>query len=295
MAFGLTINFICFFWIKKHCAAPFAKRFFLGFLGFLGLLGFLTVAYGSFIEPQIITITQHSITLPATNELRIVVLSDFHVGPYKDAAFVRRVVQRVNMLYPDLILLTGDFIYGKTSQTSDLLPLGDLRASLGIFAVTGNHDAGQSLSFLRQPIKNEDRRAEIMDMFEGMDIPVLHNEHRIVTLPNGSLAIAGITDLWTGEADIERALNGIEPTTPTILLSHNPDVVLHEESHTADLIVSGHAHGGQIRLPFQKMFSIDTKLTKTLQLAITRGVGESLARARLFAWPEILVLDVNSM
>ncbi|PIP65263.1 hypothetical protein COU77_03440 [Candidatus Peregrinibacteria bacterium CG10_big_fil_rev_8_21_14_0_10_49_16] len=298
LAFGMIVSILSFrrgkWWIV---------------LGTISLACVLIVAYGSFVEPQTITVSHHTVALPIQDKLRIVVISDFQVGPYKTARFVKRVVQQTNGMYPDLVLLVGDFVNSNTSNVSDLLPLGDLRATLGVFAVLGNHDIGKHLSLLRKPVVSEDRGTEVARFLRELDITVLENEHSFVTLPHGQLAIAGITDVWSENSDVTRALRGILPSTLTILLSHNPDIVLQEESFAADLIVSGHTHGGQIRLPFfgpvrsvptqlgdafsQGLFTVETGLRTTQQLAITRGVGESLTRARLLAWPEILVLDVE--
>lgn len=272
-------------------------------------LVFVTVSYGSFIEPQIITVTRRHIDLGVHQPLSIVVLSDMHVGPYKGAAFIRRVVRRVNALLPDLILIDGDFVLGDgihAEQLEALAPLQDLHASIGTYAILGNHDHGTYRRLLgaeRSP--STDQSEYLAAALRSLGIDVLQNAHEVVSLGTERIAIAGVDDRTSGKENLDAALAGIDPALPVILLAHSPDVILDTLSTRANLITTGHTHGGQIRLPFlgplsdlpthlgrkydQGVFPIDADTT----LAITRGVGESGPRARLFAWPEILLLTTG--
>lgn len=292
-------------WILQHRTSSIIKRLAVGFFGIVGLFVFLVVTYGSFIEPHLIIATEHDISLPLKKPLTIAVLSDLHVGPYKKAAFVERAVAETNRHFPDLVLLTGDFVMDGRGSLEDLRPLAKLHAPLGVFAVLGNHDMGRFLSLMRTPYAERANPDGVAAALEGMGITVLRNEHRLLQLPVDTIAVAGIDDLWSGSGSIDRALAGIGTGTTVILLSHNPDVVRDARSRRAHLIVSGHTHGGQIRLPFfgpvpqlpthlgkvfdQGIFTI----TPTTTLAITRGLGETLARARLLAPPEVMVLNVH--
>lgn len=302
LALSCSITIVTGTWICRNSSRHLSLRLLVGFLGGIGFLGFLTVTYGSFIEPQRITITERDILLPLKQPLRIVVLSDFHVGPYKGRRFLERAVDKTNALFPDVILLAGDFLYDDSSPLSALSPLTRLRATLGTFAVLGNHDTGHILSLLHTPERRDDRTIAITAVLEDMGISVLQNTSRTISLGAERLAIAGVMDLWAGTDSTQNALEGIPVRTTTILLSHNPDIALNPKSHQAHLIAAGHTHGGQIRLPWfgplpriptrlgkkydQGLFRIDDDTT----LAITRGLGESFPRARLFAPPEILLL-----
>lgn len=273
----------------------------------LSIIGCITLLYGSFIEPKRIVVNKKSILLPLPS-LRIAVVSDMHIGPYKGEAFVKNIVTRVNALKPDVIFLVGDFIEHHRADLSPLRPLKHLQARNGIFAVMGNHDAGQFLRIRNnEKFTTVDRTAEISTLLEACGVTVLRNASKKITLESGkSVSIAGIDDLWMDGSDLDRAIGDIPRDEPIILLSHNPDVILDPRSSRASLIVSGHTHGGQIRLPFigpvsglpdrlgrkfdQGIFSLDNGTT----LAISHGIGETQARARLFCPPEILLLEITS-
>ncbi len=280
-------------------------RPFAGFLGIVGFLGFLAVAYGSFVEPRLIVTTRYRVVFPAAQPLKIAVVSDLHLGPFKGQRDTERVVARINSLLPDLVLLAGDYVFTPEADLTGLAPLADIRASMGIFAILGNHDIGRYRNIFGERIQKDDRGDEIEALLEKLGVTVLRNEHVTLAIGDEQIAIAGIDDLWAGRSDLAAALADIPEDTPVILLSHNPSVILEEESHRASLIVAGHTHGGQVRLPWigpigsiptdlgqsydQGLFRIDDDTT----LAITRGIGESTARARLFAWPEVLLLETG--
>jgi predicted MPP superfamily phosphohydrolase len=279
-----------------------AARGLLLILALAGCLAFLTVLYGSFVEPHLLVVTRHDVAFPA--RLRVAVVSDLHVGPYKGKPYVERVVAKTNAEKPDIILLAGDFVFTESASRSlvdDLDPLRDLHAPLGVFAVLGNHDLGHTDG------DAVDRSKTIIAALESFGVRVLRDTHATVTLADGTrVALAGVNDPVGGQMyHVSRALRGIPTATPVILASHSPDVILNPDSRRAQLIVAGHTHGGQIRLPFlgpltripdrlgnrydQGVFPIGTGSL----LAITRGAGESSVRARLFAWPEVMVLGLR--
>lgn len=251
-----------------------------------------------------IRVTHYSVDLPVSEPLKIAVVSDLHVGPYKGKRFIRQLVRTINNTLPDIVLLAGDFVSAENSDFTALSPLAEIRASLGVFGVLGNHDQGQHATIFGKRYSTLNRGEDIASELERLGIHMLRNEHSI-TRGVDALAIAGIDDLWTGDANLNAAFENLPPNVTAILLSHNPDVIEDSRSRRANLIVSGHTHGGQIRLPFlgpvppmpihisqkydQGMFTIDP----STQLAITRGAGETWARARLFAWPEVLLLNAS--
>ncbi|HRH94019.1 MAG TPA: metallophosphoesterase, partial [Candidatus Peribacteria bacterium] len=220
--------------------------------GLLPALVFATVPYGSFVEPQFITVTTERIALPIKQPLKIVVLSDLHVGPYKDAAYIQRVVDRVNELVPDVVLLAGDYLLGDTADetvANDLAPLQSLHAAFGTFAVLGNHDHGLYRTLLGLNRPPDDPGEAVAGILTGAGITVLQNESAVIDFGTNRLAIAGIEDRWFPTSDVSKAMEGIPAGTPIVLLAHNPDVILDERSSSASLIIAGHTDGGQIRLP----------------------------------------------
>ena len=301
---GLGTAALARIWLRRH-RRPRWKRFLVGAFGAFGLFGAVVVFYGSFIEPQIITVTRHTVDLPLHAPLKIAVLSDFHVGPYKSKAFVRRVVQKTNALLPDLVLLAGDYTFDDRQDIHALAPLRDLRPSLGVFAVLGNHDHGRFLSLTRELYELEDHSDEIGALLSDLGVSVLTNAHTLLRVGNDDVAILGVDDVWTEGSSAAKALEGVPAGTVAILVAHSPDILLDPDAARANLITVGHTHGGQIRLPWfgpvpmlptrvgkkydQGLFAIDEDTT----MAVTRGLGETLARARLLAWPEIMLLEAR--
>ena len=300
--FGCT-SLGCTIWIRRKSKCP-CRKFLISAVATVSALAGAIIVYGAFIEPRIITVTEHTIDLEIAEPLTIAVVSDFHVGPYKNKRFVEQVVRTINNRLPDLVLLAGDYLYTEDARLSDLEPLGNLRASAGVFGVLGNHDQGQLASIFGNRFFTFNRGEDIADFLESLGIQMLRNENRVLPLGDSSLIIAGIDDLWTSDADIGAALRDIPDSVPVILLSHNPNVVQDPRSRAADLIVSGHTHGGQVRLPSFGSLILPVGIPRRFEqgiiptdsdttLLVTRGVGETWGRARLFAWPEVVILTVQ--
>lgn len=305
ISWGLCVAITCYIWWKRNLKKHMLKKTFVGIIGFLGFLGFLITSYGSFVEPRLITVSEYDVRLPIRASLKIAVLSDLHVGPYKGKQFLERVVERTNDLLPDLVLLVGDFIFDPDTDLSAFSPLKDLHPSIGTYAVLGNHDQGQYQSIFGKRIMRPDLGDNVTTALSDIGIHVLRNENTTVPIVDESIVLAGIDDIWTAHANLDAAFADIPPRTSLILLVHNPSIVDNLQSRAAHLIAAGHTHGGQIRFPFigplpplpttlgpafdQGIFSIDADTT----LAITRGIAETNARARLFAPPEIMLLHVN--
>ena len=272
--------------------------------GALCLIGALCMLYGVFIEPRRIVTRTFRMPLRNHTGLRIVIASDFHVGPIKGSRFVQAIVDRMNALKPDLMLLPGDFLYNELSDVRDLGPLETLRAPLGIFAVVGNHDSGNYLDLHHRHFCAEDRSHDVTAFLREHGIHVLRNERVLLTQNGEPLCIAGIDDLWPKiPQGAHELLASLDPDIPTILLSHHPDIIRLNEATVADIIVSAHTHGGQIRLPLigpilpipsglgrwydQGIFPVGERT----KLFITHGVGETLMRARFCTTPEVVILE----
>ncbi|MBI5077058.1 metallophosphoesterase [Candidatus Falkowbacteria bacterium] len=220
---------------------------------------------------------------------------------YKKSGFVRKVANKIDEEAPDLVLLTGDFILGRESNALYLSPLKDIGQKYPTFAVTGNHEF--DLAFAGD-LDYKDKTATLRKLFNQWEISILDNQTKKITLGEGTINIAGVPDLWTNKANLDVINNFIDPRYPKILLSHNPDIILDKESENFDLILSGHTHNGQIRLPFiGNIPSMPTKLGRAFSaglfklkngyLYITAGLGETGPRARLFNRPELTVLKIN--
>ncbi|MCA9383003.1 metallophosphoesterase [Candidatus Dojkabacteria bacterium] len=263
--------------------------------------------YGSYIEPRWIDVRHENIQLNenGNSELKVVIVSDFHVGPYKQDDFVAKAVEKINEQNPDLVLMPGDFIYSYPDQADFLYPLADLEAELGVYAVLGNHDYGVGRK------NKDDYNAEgaiakseyVVQKLEEFGVTVLRNE--IVEIDHDNkLKLLGLEDIWGSRFDFNMDEFDISDDDTVIFLEHNPDIVLYDEAEFSDLIISGHTHGGQIRLPFWgPVPELPTVLGKEYdygqfeyegkQLYITKGIGEMGPRARLFARPEIVVVKLS--
>ncbi|MBI4466308.1 MAG: metallophosphoesterase [Acidobacteria bacterium] len=225
--------------------------------------------------------------------LRLVQLSDIHHGLYTRLDEVERAVELANRLEPDLVALTGDFVTNSPNYIAPVArALGRLRAGLGCFAVLGNHDHRVGAN-------------RVAWALEAHGIEVLRNRHVRLRRNGSSLTVAGVDDFSYGADDLRRALRGAIADTPTILLSHNPALLLQAAACGVDLVLSGHTHGGQVDAPRLRSFIGRRGLQVPLrfrhgweqsgatQLYISRGIGTVVLPIRLRCPAEIPVLTLQ--
>jgi predicted MPP superfamily phosphohydrolase len=176
---------------------------------------------------------------PALEGFRIVQLSDLHFLPHTPLSLIRRAVACANALQPDLLVLTGDYVTHEAETIFGMTDvLEDLNARYGVFAILGNHDARAGKSIISRAI-------------EETGITLLHNEGLSFDVGHGQLMLAGVDDCIWGQPDLALALDRQPADALTVLLAHEPDVVDDfSRKQRIDLQLSGHTHGGQIRLPF---------------------------------------------
>lgn len=293
------------FWdglIAALCCLGIAGVLLLPFAGkALSAIALAFLLYCCFVEPWIIVTKKLAATLKTDEPFTIAFVSDFHVGPYKGKGFMRRIVRKTNALGADLILLGGDFLYNYESDPHLLDPLRELKAPLGVFAIMGNHDSGRDCLYGRT-VENPDRTKDVEAALSDCGITTLHNEWKKV----GPVVLAGTDDYWMKTYDLGKTLDGIPAGEPVVLLTHNPDAVMDERTHRADLILCGHTHGGQVRLPLigavvpipneiGRTYDRGTfALPKETTLIVSHGVGESMARPRFLTVPEILLIGVGN-
>lgn len=221
-----------------------------------------------------IDVTEHHIGLRGLPEsfcgLRVVQLTDIHHGLYFPAAALSLVVELTNKLEPDIIALTGDFVTRSRNYIEPAAEmLGALRAREGVFAVLGNHDFRVDAD-------------EIAAALDRHGIEVLRNRHVTLRRRGQKFCLAGIDD-FLYRADLPRAVRGIPACTPTVLLSHNPSIIEDAAQLGINLVLSGHTHGGQVRLPWigcvygrsdEKMrFKKGRDWLGGTQIYVSRGLG----------------------
>jgi hypothetical protein len=176
----------------------------------------------------------------ALDGLRIVQISDVHVGALLGVRFAASLARRVNALRPDLVAVTGDLVDGSVHHLADdVAPLGELRARLGVYFVTGNHDH----------YSGADAWA---GMARSLGMRVLRNERVAIRRGDAVFDLAGVDDyqarrLAKGHGpELGRALAGRDARRELVLLAHQPRQVRAASTHGVGLQLSGHTHGGQI-------------------------------------------------
>lgn len=238
------------------------------------------------IDPEI---TETDIWLrrlgPAHDGLKIVQLTDIHHSLYTTIEEVHRAIHLANLLRPDVVALTGDYV---TLSPTYIWPvaraLGKLRARLGVFAVLGNHDFQVDAD-------------EVTRSLRAQRIRVLRNSHFALRRGSATLWIAGVDDLWWRAADFSAALRHLPARDPKILLCHNPMGIRLAAKNGVDLVLSGHTHGGQVKLPVVGSVYGRSRLGERFvegwnrldgtQIYVSRGIGKVLVPVRFNCPPEI--------
>jgi len=233
------------------------------------------------------------LALPFGVPLRVVQLTDHHAGVYMTRNDLRRYAEAVTALEPDLFVLTGDYVSNSISFLPGCLEeMSRVEARYGTFATLGNHEHW---------VASPDR---LRSVFRQHGVPLLYNAHRVVRTARGSFAVAGIDDMRIGNDDLDAALKGLDPSTPTILLSHRPEIFPEAARQGIALTLSGHYHGGQIQLSLPGGTKTSLAHLRTpypegfyrigeSRLYVSRGIGTTFTPVRLGARPEITVINLT--
>jgi predicted MPP superfamily phosphohydrolase len=227
------------------------------------------------------------------NGLTIAHLSDIHHGPYTGLDYINRCIEIVNGLNPDVIALTGDFTFGGRKYIEPCAEvIRGLRARVGVYAVLGNHDYYAGAGHVARALKN----AGCQMMVDAEDCL----EQR-----GARLRLLGVDDLIYGYTDVNRLMRHLPREDPRIVLSHNPDFIeeFAVKNRHVDLMISGHTHGGQIRLPllgaphissdYGQRYAIGLNRKGTMQVYTTRGIGTILLPTRFDCPPEIVIYTLR--
>jgi len=231
------------------------------------------------------------VTLAFGRKLEVVQLTDIHAGVYMSREDIRRHIDTVIALKPDLVLLTGDFISTSMVFLPECLEeLARVKTRYGSFACPGNHERWYGGT------------SELRAVFRKYGIPLLINAHQVIETEQGAFTVAGIDDLRAGQASLEDALHGADPQLPTILLSHRPEIFPEAAGRGIPLTLAGHYHGGQIKLslpgfaispahlvtPYPEgLFRIDGS-----HLYVSRGIGTTFTPIRLGVPPEVTLFHL---
>ncbi|HMQ03784.1 MAG TPA: metallophosphoesterase [Pyrinomonadaceae bacterium] len=221
---------------------------------------------------------------------RIIHLSDIHHSPFTSYDHITRTVKVANRLKPDMFVLTGDYVSHETSYIKPVADLmGELKAEFGTHACLGNHDHWTDPDL-------------ITNSFRDAGINMLVNEGIRLNARGASFWLAGVDDHMVGKTDLLAALRGSYPDEMKLLLAHNPIIFRKAVRYGIDLTLSGHTHGGQVRVRERhKRLIRRRKLSNGLhsrrdsQIYITRGIGTVVLPVRYQCPPEITLLELRSV
>ena len=228
----------------------------------------------------------------------IALLSDFHYDAHFSVHPIRSAIEVVNGLHPDLIALTGDYVsvpwFGNsTKAAADAEPcaqlLQKLQATHGVWSVLGNHDV----------FADADR---VTDALYAVGIPTLSNRSVAIEKDGARFWLGGVDDVLGGIADLPRALHGIPSGEAVVLMAHEPDYADYVAGYPVDLQLSGHTHGGQVRIPFMRPLYLPALAKKyvwgvfkirELMLYTNAGIGTVDVPVRWNCPPEITFITVR--
>jgi uncharacterized protein len=295
-----------------------SRRHFLRFFAGLGASGVSTVAYGFGIEPTLrLGVARYHIRpprWPAGLQLKIAAVADLHAcDPWMSLERIEAIVDRTNSLNADIIVLLGDYVAGHRHVTrvipaAEWAPvLGGLKAPLGVHAILGNHDwwddktvqrDGQGLTASRRAL-------------EGAGIPVYENDVARLSKAGRPFWLAGLGDQLAylparrfrplkriGVDDLAATLGKITDDAPVVLLAHEPDIAVRVSARVA-LQLSGHTHGGQVRLFGWSPVSPSVKaltyghIRMNCDIVVSGGLGCSIMPFRLGVPPEIVLVTLG--
>lgn len=235
-------------------------------------------------------VTRHEIfidDLPeAADGLRIAFVTDTHVAPFVQRDFYREIVRRVNAFDPEVVLFGGDFVSFRRHIPLAAEVLFDGLKATERYAVLGNHDYWSSVDDIQRELG-------------ARGVKFLTNES---VLLRGALPLAGIDEIYRGKPDVGKAFEKIEPVTACIAISHHPDIIDLVESRRIDLLLCGHTHGGQIRVPFFGSIVVPSRheggyaagfhRVRNVLMYVSRGIG-AIPPVRILCRPEVATFTLR--
>jgi uncharacterized protein len=252
-------------------------------------------------NPKVVSIEIPLSRLPQSwDGFRIAQLSDLHYDNHFSVVPIRKAVDLVNGLQPDLVVVTGDFVTSPFNERQSLQIqaakaieacaqlVAQMQAPFGILASLGNHDVGTGA-------------AHITDVLQSHGISVLRNRSVPLERDGGRLWLSGLDDVLVGRYDLKLALKGIPQAEPVVLLVHEPDFAGYVKN--VDLQLSGHSHGGQIRFPLVgapclpvmgRKYPWGLRRIGPLTLYTNVGIGTIWVPMRLNCPPEVTLITLRA-
>lgn len=263
----------------------------------------LTAVYALFIEPRWLQCTRTTLHFPALPEalegLRIALITDLHTRSASPADLLERVVRLTLREKPTIIAITGDFAANEAMLERTLDALAQLSAPLGVYVVPGNHDyTDVGIQRWHDAVS---RRRGLTDLTNDADIIEVTDPD---TEETARLCIVGVDDFSFGRPHLDMLHEG-QSRDFTILLAHNPDQAERARRGVdlVDLVLSGHTHGGQVRLPFlgaivnsaenDDLYEAGVRRRPWTQVYTSRGVGTVRLPLRFLTRPEVAILQLT--
>ena len=309
--FSYTYNTL----VKPNQKLHTSRRQFLDSI-FLGIAG---LPFLAFIHGMVKTAHDYKLwkvkvpikNLPAALEgLKIIQISDIHSGSFSDKEPLKKAVELINSLKPDLFFFTGDLVNNKASEYLPYIEVfKDIKAEYGQFSILGNHDYGDYLEWDTPELKNENFQS-VKDYHRQSNWDLLCNENRILDIRGEKLALIGVENWgakmhFTRQGNLKKAYRGVEEITTKILLSHDPshwDAEVREQCQDIQLTLSGHTHGMQFGVenkwfrfsPVQWFYKQWAGLYSEADqhIYVNRGFGYIGYPGRIGIRPEIAVLTL---
>jgi predicted MPP superfamily phosphohydrolase len=270
-------------------------RLMLGSTATVGLAAAGGVTYTTLIEPHWLDLTRVNVPIPSLpahlDGFTIAQLSDLHRGPEITEQDITQAVELALRQQADLVTLTGDYVTGSASYVvSCAKALSPLTASSDVLACLGNHDHWTDADTAAGALSDR-------------GITVLRNAAQEVA---DGLWVAAVDDVWERHADLDKALDRIPTGATVVLLAHEPDYADEVAATAGDRIslqLSGHSHGGQVRLPFVRPPALPYLAEKyhngqyrvsQMWLYVNRGVGMIAPAVRLNCRPEVTLLTLRT-
>jgi hypothetical protein len=250
-------------------------------------------AHAVLVAPRRLRVRRRRVLLPrlprAFHGYRILHLSDFHLGALASGA---EHVLAAATLQADLAVVTGDMVESHWHFESCARLLGMLQASDGVVCVHGNHDHAAE--------RHAGLEGALNAALARRGVRMLVNEAAEVRRGMDSLWVVGVDDPYEWRADVALAYRGVPVDACSVLLAHSPDVLVELAYGQADLVLTGHSHGGQVRTPFGPVFTRTRRRFREAmglqrldgsQVHMSTGLGSTLP-VRFLCPPEVVVLHL---
>jgi len=296
---------------------------FLEYIGFLGGgLVFSSLIWGMFANIYNFKVRNALIRLPELPEslsgLRIIQISDLHLGSWASSAPLDKAIQMINELKPDLVVFTGDLVNFATNEAEKFKEcLKGIKSKYGIFSVLGNHDYGD---YVQWPDENskEKNMQEMFDLYDELGWKLLRNEHNTIEINQKKIGVIGVenwsvSNRYTLYGDLNKALEGYPHDNHlNLLLSHDPthwEAEVSKEFPQIDITFSGHTHGMQFGLEipgiikwspakyiykyWAGLYVLGQNTSSPRYLYVNRGLGHIGYPGRIGILPEITLITLE--